>query len=131
MLKYQQSRIAELKENYYPELSDTLTNFNDKNNTPLSNVNIKEAILIFMREDEEGAITDTSNVTADICSLASRSQRENPNAIFASEKLEKSDDLVDTVKDTTIEKVRYELNTETMSDAQVDLANQSRHSYSH
>ena len=39
------------------------------------------------------------------------------NAIFASEKLEKPGELVDAVKNTTINNVRYKLNTATMSDA--------------
>ena len=55
-------------------------------------------------------------------SLESVSQRENPNAIFKNGKLEKSDELVDTVKNTTIKYVGYELNTATASDIKFDLA---------
>ena len=54
-------------------LSNTITNFNDNNNTPLSNMKIGETILRFMIEDEEGAITDATNFTADMCSVASSS----------------------------------------------------------
>ena len=43
-------------------------------------------------------------------------------AIFTSEKLEKSDKLVDAVNKMTINDVGYELNTATTSDAQIDLA---------
>ena len=57
-------------------LSNTITNFNDNNNTPLSNMKIGETILRFMIEDEEGAIMDANNFTADTCSLASSSQRK-------------------------------------------------------
>ena len=53
LIKYQQAHITESKENYYTELSNTITNFNDKNNTTLSNVKTQEAILKVMREDEE------------------------------------------------------------------------------
>ena len=40
LIKYQQVRIAYLKEKYYTEMSNTITNFNDNNNTPLPIVNI-------------------------------------------------------------------------------------------
>ena len=72
------------------------------------------------REDEEGEITDANNVTTDTCSLASSSHRENSNVFFTSEKLEKSDEIVKEFKSTTINDARYELNTVTASDAQVD-----------
>ena len=55
-------------------------------------------------------------------SLESVSKRENPNAIFKNGKLEKPDELVDTVKNTTIKDVGYELNTATASDIKFDLA---------
>ena len=55
-------------------------------------------------------------------SPASISQRENLNVIFASEKLENSDDLFNTSANTTIDDVGYDLNTETKSDAQVEFA---------
>ena len=35
--KYQQIFIADSKEKYYKKLSDKITNFNDNNNTQLSN----------------------------------------------------------------------------------------------
>ena len=76
------------KEKYYTNMSNTITNLNDNNNTPLSNVNILEVILKVMREDEEGEITDANNVTADTFSHASSSEIENPNTIFISENLE-------------------------------------------
>ena len=90
VIKYQQARISESMEKYYMELSNTIKNFNEWNNTPLSNVNIQESILRVMREDEEVAITDAKNVNADKFSHASSSKRENSNMIFTSEKLEKS-----------------------------------------
>ena len=74
-----------------------------------------------MREDEDGAITDANNITTDICSRKSSSQRENLNAIFTSENLEKPDDLVNAVKNMTINEIGYEVNKSTVSDAQVDL----------
>ena len=53
LLRYGQACMLENKEKYYTELSNTITNFNDKNNTTLSNVKTQEAILKVMREDEE------------------------------------------------------------------------------
>ena len=51
----------------------------------------------------------------------SSSQRENSNAIFASEKLRILDKLVDAVKNMTIKGVVYELSIATVIDTQVDL----------
>ena len=121
LLKYQWERIAESKENYYTELNNNITNFNDNNNTSLSNAKIQEAVMRVTREDEEGEITDANNVTNDTWSLVSSSQRENLNAMFTSEKLEKSDELVDAVKNMKMNDVGYELNTTTKSDAQVNI----------
>ena len=50
---------------------------------------ILEAILKVMMDDEEESITDANNVAADVFSHASSSQRDNLDAIFTSEKLEK------------------------------------------
>ena len=72
-------------------------------------------------EDEEESITDTNNVTADAFSLASNSQRENADATFTSDKLDKSDKLVNMINNLTINASRYELNTETASDTQSNL----------
>ena len=95
-----------------------MTNLNDNNNKPLSNLKIQEVVLRVMREYEEVAITDTKNSTADTCSLASSSHRENPNAIFTSEKLEKSDEIFDAVRNVKKNNVGCELNTAIASAAQ-------------
>ena len=55
-------------------------------------------------------------------SLVSIPQRENPNAIFANDKLEVSYKLVNIVANTTINDVGYELNATTESDTQVKFA---------
>ena len=72
-------------------------------------------------EDEEESITNSENVTADEFSHASSSQRENSNAIFTSEKLEKSDELVNAINKSTVNDAVYELNTATTSDTQGNL----------
>ena len=74
--KYQQIFIADSKEKYYKKLSDKITNFNDNNNTQLSNKEITEAVLRVMKEDEEGEITDANNITAYRFSHMSSSQIE-------------------------------------------------------
>ena len=74
-----------------------------------------------MREDEKILITGANNVTADTFSHESGSQRDISNAIFTSEKIEKSDKIVDAVNKLTINYTRYELNTVTASDAQGNL----------
>ena len=52
----------------------------------------------------------------------SSAQRENSNVIFTSEKLDKSDDIVDAVNKLKINDTEYyESNTETASGAQDDL----------
>ena len=65
------------KDNYYTELCSTITDYNERNNMPLSNVNIREAILQVMREEEEEAITRTNKVTADTFSLKFSPQKES------------------------------------------------------
>ena len=102
------------------EMCNTLTDSNDRNNTPLFNANIRESIHEVM---EEGSITDANNVTVDIFSHTSSAQRENENAIFTGEKLDKSDELVDAVNNSTINNAKYyESNTATASDSQGNIA---------
>ena len=94
---------------------NTLTDYNIRNKTPLSNANIWKAILYFI---EEESISDANNVNADTFSHASNTQRENVNAIFTSEKLDKSDDLIEAVNILTINNSKYyESNTATAGDA--------------
>ena len=70
---------------------------------------------------EEEQITNDNNVTVDTFSQSS-AQREKSNAIFTSEKLDKSEELVDTVNNLTINDARYyESNTATKSDVKGDL----------
>ena len=58
----------------------------------------------------------------DTFSHASSSQRENANAFFTSENLDKSSELIDTVNNLTINATKYyESNKETASDAHGDI----------
>ena len=96
----------------------TLTDYNDRNNTPLSNENIWESIRKAM---EEESISYANNVNAHTFSHTSNTQIDNENAIFKSDKLDKLDNLVDMWKDLTINNVKYyESDTATASDTQGD-----------
>ena len=63
------------------EMFKTLTDYNYRNNTPLSNENILEAI---RKVVEEESIADVSNVTTATVRHTSNKERENINAIFTS-----------------------------------------------
>ena len=65
---------------------------------------------------------DDDNFTAGTLSLAFIPQRENLNAIFASEKLENLNKPTKAVVNMAINDAVYELNTATASDAQVKFA---------
>ena len=71
---------------------------------------------------EEESITDDNNFTADTFSHASSATRENSIAIFTSDNLDKSDKIVDSVDNLTINGTKYyESNTANASDAQGNL----------
>ena len=91
--------MATSKDKYYTEMCNTINDYNDFNNTPWSNVKIQEAIGKAM---EEESIMDANDVTVDTFSRAYNTQRENANAIFTSENLDKSDELLDSVKNFKI-----------------------------
>ena len=61
------------KEKYYTEIYRTLTDYNDRNNTPLSNAKTQEEM---RKVIEEESISDSNNVTADTFSNASNTQRK-------------------------------------------------------
>ena len=70
---------------------------------------------------EKESISDANNLTADEFSHASKTQRENTNALFTSEDLDKSDDLANALKDLTIiDAAYYESNSAATSDKQGD-----------
>ena len=75
-----------------------------------------------MIKEEEKAITDANNITTDTFSPAFSPHRENMNARFAIEKLENSNELVNTVVNTRIKDAGYELNPVTMSDTKVEFS---------
>ena len=87
------------RDRYFTGTFRTLTDYNDSNNTPLYNKNIREATGKVIKYE---SIADSINVTTDTISHTSNTQSENTNAIFTSEKLDKLDNLEDSVKDLTI-----------------------------
>ena len=108
--------MATSRDRYYIEIFKTLTDYNDRNNTPLFNDNILEPVRKVM---EEESVSDSNKVTTGIFSHTSNIQRENAKLIFTSEKLDKSDDLEGALKDSTINDAKYyESDTATSIDAQ-------------
>ena len=64
---------------------------------------------------------DSHNITVDTFSYASNKQKENKNEIFTSEKLNKPDDLSETLKDLKIKDAEYYLsNSANKNDANGD-----------
>ena len=67
-------------------------------------------------------MVDVNNVTTDTFSHTSNTQKENANTILTSEKLDKSDELVNAVNNLTInDNEYYESTLATSSDTQGDL----------
>ena len=60
----------------YKGMFKTLTDYNNRNNTPLSNAKFQEAIPQVI---EKESIEDANNITADTFSHASNTHRENAN----------------------------------------------------
>ena len=111
--------MATSRDKCYTGIFKTLTYYNDRNNTSSYSSNVWEAIHKFI-EDESTA--DANKVTTDTFSHFSNTKRDNTNTIFTSEKLDKSDELVDAVKNLTIKDAKYnESNTETASYSQGDI----------
>ena len=86
----EQACITTARYRYSTEMYKTLTDYNDRNNEPLLNDNIREAI---SKVIEEESISDTNNVTVDTFSHTSNTQRQNANTIFTSENLGTSEYL--------------------------------------
>ena len=108
-----------LRDKYRTEMYKTLTDYNDRNNTILSNAKIREAI---RKVIEEESTVDSNNVTADTFIHATNTQRDNTNAIFTSDKLDKLDKLVDALNNLAINDAEYyESNTATACDSQGDI----------
>ena len=96
---------------------DTLVDYNDHHNAPLSNEKLRQAISKVMEETEEeecDIIFDANNVTMNhFCEypVMTNKQRENANAILASERRNTLDMLSETLKilviDSTINESAY------------------------
>ena len=81
----------------------TTTYFNNRNDAPLSNEQIQEAMHKLISEEE----VDAHNITVDTFSQKSNTQRDNANTILTREKLDKLDGLVEKLKDLTINDTEY------------------------
>ena len=88
---------------------ETLVDYNDHHNTPMSNDKLLQAISTVMIETEEGErniISDANNVTMDtFCQspVTTNTQGENANAILTSERQNASDILAETLKLLTLQ----------------------------
>ena len=71
---------------------------------PLSKANIQEAILKVV---EQESIVDANIVTVDTFNHTPNTQIENANKIFTSDKLDKSDDQEEMLKDLKISDAKY------------------------
>ena len=76
-------------DNYWAEMNDTITNYNDRNHTPLSNVKIREAIDKVMLKEKQEA----NNVTVDTFST----------------QINGSEDLIGGIANITINNIRNNL----------------------
>ena len=90
------------RDKYYTEMFKNLTDYSDRNNTPLFNTKIQEEI---HKVIEEEPIAEANNFTVDTFSHASNTKRNNTNTIFTSEKLDKPGELVDSVKNLIINSI--------------------------
>ena len=52
-MMYERACMANEKDKYWTKIYDNLTNYNDRNHTPLSNAKIREAIHKVMLEEQE------------------------------------------------------------------------------
>ena len=77
--------MADSRYKYYTELLRAITHFNNPNNAPLTNENIREVINKVIAEEE----LDAHNVTAGTFIQMSNTQGDNANTILKSEKLDK------------------------------------------
>ena len=114
------------REEYYTKMYDTIINYNDRNDAPFSNEKTQQAIHEVIVEEEFYAhnITfDDHNVNADTFSQTTNTQRDNPNTILTSEKLDKLDALSETLNKLTINDAGYyELDSANADDATGDTA---------
>ena len=93
------------RDKYYTKIYETLIDYNDHNDAPLSNENIEYAINKFITEEESDSHNinfDAHNVTADTFSQTFNTQRVNENAILTSAKLDKSEEMSETLKELKI-----------------------------
>ena len=95
--------MSKSRDKYYTEFLRKITDFNNRNDAPLSNENIQGAMHKLIAEEE----ADDHNVAADTFIHMKNTQRDNANTILTREKLDKLDGLVETLKDLTINDTEY------------------------
>ena len=100
--------MATPRDKYFENILDTPVD-NDHHNAPLSNGNLRQAIIQVMEETEEekcNIILDANNVTINnFCQspVTTNKQRKNTNTIFTSERRITLDILEETIKGLTLD----------------------------
>ena len=101
--------MATPRDKYYEKMLETLVEYNDRHNAPLSNDNLQQAIITVMEETEEeesNIILDANNVTMyTFCQspVTTNTQEENANTIFTSGRRNTLDMLAETLKGLTLD----------------------------
>ena len=114
------------RDKYYMKCFRTITDYNNCNDVPFSNENIQDTIHRFISKEEmdyHSITLDSHNVTVDNFSRTSNKQIDNNNTILTSEKLEKLDDMAETLKGLAINNSGYyELGSTNANDAKNNTA---------
>ena len=123
--------MANVKDKYWTEMYNTITNYNDRNHTPLSNVKIAEAIDKIILEEQAEANNNTvdtfittrnesNNLFNKIESFTIDDVGKNLINKFAKMKInDVRDDLIGCVVNMTINYVKNDLYIVNASDVQV------------
>ena len=101
---YEQACMATMKYKYYTKILETLVDYNDRNNAPLSNENIRQSVSRVMAETEEeerDARRNSNNVTMytffNQSPVPINTQRKNANV--TNERRISSNILAETIKE--------------------------------
>ena len=132
---YEQACMVTPRDKCYTKIYETLVDYNDCNDAPFSNDNIRQAIIKFIAKEEVDSHNITlyaHNGTADtFCQtpVTPNTKVENENMILTSERLNNSGVLAETLKGLTIIDSGYYESDE--NDAKDDPVKKSKGRYSH
>ena len=110
---YQRACMATPRDKYYTEMYETIVDYNDRNDAPFSNEDIRQATRRVISEEESDArniTSDSKNLTADtLCQTPVRpnTQGNNENVILTIERPNISDALAEIIIGSTINNAEY------------------------